>query len=120
VIVVDTSVWIDHLRRRNEALVALLLKGQVLGHPFVLGELACGHLRRRAEILGLLGRLPMASLASHDETIALLEARKLMGRGLGWVDLHLLASAALARASLWTADRRLHAAAFAEGVAWRP
>jgi predicted nucleic acid-binding protein len=120
VIVVDTSVWVDHLRRRNERLATLLVEGQVLSHPFVVGELACGHLRQRAEILGLLARLPPAPLASHDETLRLLDSRSLMGRGLGWIDLHLLASAVLAREPLWTADRRLDAAALAEGIAWRP
>jgi len=120
VILVDTSVWVDHLRRGNAALAALLQQEQVLGHPFVVGEVACGRLRRRAEMLELLARLPAAPLASHAEALAFVEARHLMGRGLGWVDVHLLASATLSRRPLWTLDRGLAAAAGALSLGWRP
>lgn len=119
-ILVDTSVWVDHLRRGNEALVTLLHEAQVLCHPFVAGELACGRLRRRAEVLDLLARLPAAPLASHAETLAFVEGRRQMGRGLGWVDVHLLASASLAGRPLWTLDRSLAGAAGAIHLAWRP
>ncbi len=119
-ILVDTSVWVDHLRRGNAALAALLHEEQVLCHPFVVGELACGRLRRRAEVLELLARLPAAPLASHAETLVFVEGRRLMGQGLGWVDVHLLASASLAGRPLWTLDRSLAGAAGAINLAWRP
>jgi hypothetical protein len=110
-ILVDTSVWVDHFRRRNERLASLLLDGQVLGHPSVLGEVALGNLRRRDEILGLLSELPRARAATDDEALAFIERHALHGSGVGWVDIHLLAAAALSRASLWTLDRRLAVAA---------
>ncbi len=119
-ILVDTSVWVDHLRRGNDALAALLREEQVLIHPFVAGELACGQLRRRREVLELLDRLPAAPLASHAETLAFVEGRRLMGRGLGWVDVHLLASASLAGGPLWTLDRSLAGAAGVLNLGWRP
>jgi len=86
-------------------------------HPFIIGELACGTLRNRAEILALLGELPAAGVATHDETLVFLETRRLMGTGLGYVDLHLLAAAAMDRTPLWTLDRRLAAAAGRLGIA---
>jgi len=106
-ILVDTSVWVQHLREGNEQLKALLLKGQVVTHPFVIGELACGNLRNRAEILGLLKALPRVSIAEHDEVMHLLSSRRLYSRGLGWVDVHLLASALLAGCGVWTLDEAL-------------
>jgi predicted nucleic acid-binding protein len=120
VILVDTSVWVDHLRRGNDALAALLRQERVLCHPFVAGELACGRLRRRAEVLDLLARLPPAPIASHGEALTFVEGRRLMGCGLGWVDVHLLASASLARRPLWTLDRSLAGAAGSINLAWRP
>lgn len=110
-ILVDTSVWVDHFRRRNERLEALLFDGWVLGHPAVLGEVALGHLKRRAEILGLLAELPRARAATDEESLAFIERHALEGSGVGWVDVHLLASTTLSRASLWTLDRRLAAVA---------
>jgi hypothetical protein len=110
-ILVDTSVWVDHLRRGNDRLRSLLHDERVLGHPFVLGELACGNLRNRGRILSLLASLPQAPLAGHAETLGFLESGKLHGKGVGWIDIHLLASARLASASLWTLDRRLARAA---------
>ena len=104
---VDTSVWIDHLRGGNARLGDLLRDGLVLVHPFVLGELALGQLKRRSEVLSLLGELPQAKSASHDEVLAFVDRHDLAGRGIGWVDVHLLASAALGGVSLWTMDRRL-------------
>ena len=108
---VDTSVWIDHFRRYDWKLAALLDQGQVECHPFVVGELACGTLRQRDEILTLLRVLPEVPVAEHDEALAFVERHQLTGKGIGWIDVHLLASAHLARTSLWTADRRLRAAA---------
>ena len=108
---VDTSVWIDHFRRRNARLAELLEATQVWTHPFVIGELTCGNLSRRAEVLGLLEVLPAVQLANHDEVLAFIAVQRLHGRGLGWVDVHLLASARLAGLPLWTLDRRLASAA---------
>jgi hypothetical protein len=115
---VDTSVWIDHLRRGNARLASTLRKGEVECHPFVIGELACGSLRRRTELLSLLGALPQVPQAQHDEVLAFVASRHLMGRGLGWVDVHLLASAMLGRTALWTLDRRLAAQARALELAF--
>lgn len=111
-ILVDTSVWVDHLRRGDNALVRRLTGHQVLMHPFVLGELACGNLQRRAEVLGYLARLPHAAVAKDEEVLDFIERHRLMGQGLGYVDVHLLAAVALsAPAALWTRDKRLHGAA---------
>ena len=111
-ILVDTSVWVDHLRDGAPALAVVLKQGRVLMHPFVLGELACGNLKNRGEVLRLLGDLPAAPLATDPEALNYIERRALMGRGIGYVDVHLLASAALAGAArLWTRDKRLAAVA---------
>jgi len=113
---VDTSVWIDHFRRGNAVLAERLTRGEVRSHPFVTGELSCGNLRRRKEILSLLAALPQAMLAGHEETLAFVEANRLMGRGIGWVDVHLLASARLTGIPLWTLDRRLNEVAGSLGL----
>lgn len=118
-ILVDTSVWVEHLRSGNPTLTSELAAGRVLAHPFVIGELACGNLRNRREVLDLLGRLPSVPAATHAEALDFLERRALMGRGIGFVDVHLLASAALAApARLWTRDRRLAAVAVDLNLAW--
>ncbi len=106
-ILVDTSVWVDHFRRGNSKLSYFLEEGQVFGHEFVTGELACGNLKNRKEILALLRELPQSALAQNDEVLALIEMRRLFGKGIGWIDAHLLASARLAGANLWTLDKRL-------------
>ena len=107
-ILVDTSVWIDHFRSSEPRLVEILNRGEVLGHAFVIGELACGSLGNRQEILGLLHNLPSAPRASDKEVLLLIENCALMGRGIGYIDAHLLASILLAgNAKLWTRDRRL-------------
>lgn len=108
-ILVDTSVWVDHFRNGNARLQALLERNEVLTHPFVIGELFCGTLRKRAEVLGLLQALPRATAVTDDEAMALVEGRRLWGRGVGWVDIHLLASAILSHAHLLTLDKRLSA-----------
>jgi predicted nucleic acid-binding protein len=100
-------VWIDHLRRGNAALAVRLKEGEVWCHPFVVGELACGQLEDRFEVVSLLSALPQAPLASHDEVLAFVDANKLAGTGIGWVDAHLLAAARLAGIGLWTLDRPL-------------
>jgi hypothetical protein len=116
-ILVDTSIWIDHLRRGNAALVSLLEEARVATHPFVLGELACGHLKNRVEVLTLLGALPQANRASHEEALSFLHAWRLFGTGLGWADVHLLASARLSGIRFWTQDSRLAEAAARLGLA---
>jgi len=108
---VDTSVWIDHLRTGNRTLAALLEQAQIWTHAFVVGELACGNLAHRGKILGLLAALPQVPIATHDEALAFLETHRLMGRGLGWIDIHLLASARIAKVPFWTLDKRLGAVA---------
>lgn len=113
-ILVDTSVWVQHLRRGNSRLRSLLHDGEVLCHPFVIGELACGNLRNREQILNLLDQLPQAAVAEHDEVLHLVETERLYGRGLGWVDVHLLASARIARSGLLTLDGPLRR--IAEGL----
>ena len=115
-ILVDTSVWIDHFRRSDARLTSLLDSGQVWCHDFVVGELACGQLERRTEILSYLNNLPRAATAEHEEVLELVERRRLSGEGLGWIDVHLLAAALIDRLPLWTRDGALHAAAQRVGV----
>lgn len=119
-IVVDTSVWVDHLRIGLPSLVDALDDGLVLMHPFVFGELACGNLKNRTEVLQLLGDLPAAPTVTDAEARAFIERRSLMGRGIGYVDVHLLAATALAVATrLWTRDRRLLDAAMKLDLAYQ-
>jgi predicted nucleic acid-binding protein len=99
-VLVDTSVWIAHFRHRQPVLVDLLRDGLVLAHPFVTGELACGNLRKRAALMADLAALPAAAPASDAEVMRLIESRRLWGRGLGWVDAHLLASARVSHCRL--------------------
>jgi predicted nucleic acid-binding protein len=110
-ILADTSVWIDHLRRGRSELAAQLEWGQIVQHPAVIGELACGTFRDRDVILDAIRRLPQIMEAQHDEVMALIEEHRLMGSGIGWIDAHLLASAVLSDVQLWTLDRRLADAA---------
>lgn len=119
-ILADTSVWAEHLRRGNRTLQQLLREGQVWCHPFVIGELACGTMRNRGAILELLQKLPSAPVADHAEVLSLIESRRLMGRGLGWVDAHLLAGALLSATQLWTLDSPLREAAHALNLAAWP
>ena len=116
-ILVDTSVWVEHLRGGLPSLKAALEASEVVMHPWVVGELACGHLRQRAQLLDLLQGLPAATVASDAEVLLLIEQEPLMGRGIGYVDAHLLASARLTGCWLWTKDRRLGALAKDLGVA---
>lgn len=116
-VLVDTSVWIAHFRRADRRLAGLLDRGAVATHPFVVGELACGNLRSRTEILRLLAALPTVPAAAHDEALRCLDAWDLAGTGLGWIGVHLLASARLGATGLWTLDKALTAAAARLGVA---
>lgn len=118
-ILVDTSVWIDHLRNVNSGLISLLDQNCVVMHPMVRGELACGHLPDRRELLGLWRQLEPMPAASHDEALFFIEQVGLAGKGIGYIDVHLLASAALAGGTLiWTLDHRLAAVATELNFAW--
>lgn len=112
-ILVDTSVWVEHLRAGSARLRTLLHDEQVACHPFVMGELACGNLQRREQVLSLLAALPEARLAEHHEVLHLLDSARLYASGLGWIDVHLLTSALLSRCTIWTLDRPLQKAAAA-------
>ena len=117
-ILIDTSVWVEHRRRGLHCCATLLQEGAVLIHPWVIGELACGNLRNRADVLELLQGLPAAIVASDSEVLLLIERAQLMGRGIGYVDAHLLASAKLSHCLLWTQDRRLAALTQEQGLAF--
>jgi len=120
-ILVDTSVWVDHLRANHEALAGLLGMGAVLAHPFIIGELALGRMRQREIVLTLLAALPRAAVATDAEVLRFIERHALFGRGIGYVDVHLLAAARLTEAaSLWTSDKRLHGVADELGLAATP
>ena len=115
-VLIDTSVWVDHFRHRESLLVDLLNSGEVVTHPFIIGELACGNLRNRTEILSLLSALPNLKIASHSEALHLVAARSLHGKGIGWIDIHLLSSSLLNHIPIWTRDKKLNAAAKALGI----
>lgn len=120
-ILVDTSVWVEHLRLGDAALAELLEAGRVLTHPFVVGELALGDLRRREAVMDALSGLPLASVATEAEALHFIDRHALFGRGVGYVDVHLLAAARLtADAALWTHDKRLHGVAAELGLALAP
>ena len=120
-ILVDSSVWVDHLRSGNATLGRMLDTGRVLAHPFVVGELALGSLRQRDVILTALQELPQAVVASEVEVLRFINLQALHGLGIGYVDVHLLASARLTSGgSLWTRDKRLHAVAEQLGLAAVP
>lgn len=106
-ILVDTSVWIDHFQRSNPKLYDFLSNSQVCIHPFIIGELSCGNLSNRIEILKLLKALPRVLSAHEDEILQFIENHRLFGKGLGYIDVHLLASALLNNVSIWTRDKRL-------------
>ena len=108
---VDTTIWIDHLRRGDTSLAAMLEQEQVCVHPFVIGEVACGHLTDRPDVLGSMQALPMLPIVRHADVMDFVDRHRLMGRGLGWVDMHLLASVSTSGEQLMTRDKRLRAAA---------
>ncbi len=118
-ILVDSSVWIDHLRAGEPALLDILNAGLVLAHPFVVGELACGKLKNRTEVLSLLQDLPAAPVATDEEVLFFIERHGLMGRGIGYVDAHLLSAISLTGTGrLWTRDKRLCAIAESMSLAF--
>jgi predicted nucleic acid-binding protein len=110
-VLVDTSVWVSHLRDGNAELANLLNDGRVLCHPLILGELACGNLKDRAVILSFLQLLPMSIEAEHHEVLSFIENNRLMGKGMGYVDVHLITSAVLTGVPVWTLDNKLAQAA---------
>lgn len=120
-ILVDTSVWIDHLRSGNTALARLLDNNAVVGHPWVIGELALGNLSDRDEVIGLLRDLPQAIVADDDEVLGLIEHEPLHGAGIGYVDAQLLAAARLTPGTrLWTSDKRLETVTAHAGLGFQP
>jgi predicted nucleic acid-binding protein len=106
-VLVDTSVWVKHLRSGSIGLESLLNKGRVVCHPFIVGELACGNLSNRSEILSLLQALPLVNHAEHEEVMHFIENYSLMGKGLGFIDMHLIVSALLTKVPIWTLDKKL-------------
>lgn len=118
-VIVDTSIWVTHLRRGSRQLEELLLDAKVVCHPFVVGELACGNLKNRDEFLPLLQSLPMAPTVVFDELLYFIERHELMGKGIGFVDANLLASAHLLGIPLWTSDKKLRSAATELKLAYR-
>ena len=109
-VLVDTSVWINHLRNSDHHLEKLLFDGEVVCHPHIIGELACGNIKNRQEIISLIQELPQTTLIEFEEFLYFVEQNQLYGKGIGFVDIHLLASAKLDQAPLWTADKRLKTA----------
>ena len=106
-ILVDTSVWIKHLRESDKNLIQLLEQGLVACHPFIIGELACGGIKNRHEIINRLNDLPSTDILDHYEIMEFIEYRKIMNKGIGYVDVHLLGSALVSEAPLWTLDKSL-------------
>lgn len=119
-LLVDTSVWVRHLREGDPGLEKLLNNGEVMCHPYIVGELACGNLKNRNEVISLLQLLPSAALVNHEEVLQFIEGNKLMGKGLGYIDVHLCASAVLTGVQMWTYDRRLNETNEALGIKYKP
>jgi predicted nucleic acid-binding protein len=117
-VLVDTSVWVGHFRKGDPRLAAMLDEGEVACHPFIIGELACGHLDNRRQILAFLCALPRVAAAGHDEVMHLIDAHRLMGAGIGYLDAHLLASARLSSVPIWTFDLSLRKTAVDLEVAY--
>lgn len=107
-ILVDTSIWIDHFNKSHPELVRLLNNGIVCTHPFIIGELACGNIINRTEILTLLRALPCLDTVLESEVLTLLEGHQLYGRGLGYIDVHLIAAALINNVKIWTRDKSLN------------
>ena len=118
-VLVDTSLWVDHLREGNARLAIMLNEGTVVCHPFIIGEIASGTIRNRLEILSLLQSLPMAETVEQNEVLQFIEHNKLAGKGLSYVDIHLLASAVLTGIPLWTLDKQLKQASVKLGIDYK-
>jgi len=119
-VLVDTSVWVRHLREGDPDLKQLLNDGQVMCHPYIVGELACGNMKNRREVLSLMQLLPLATLAQHEEILQFIELNHLMGKGLGYIDVHLSASALLTRVPMWSYDNRLNEVNEMLGIRYDP
>jgi predicted nucleic acid-binding protein len=117
-ILADTSIWVEHLRAGKIGLEQFLNDGEVVCHPLIIGELACGNLKNRTEILTLMQALPLAVQADHEDVLLFIENHQLMGIGLGYIDMHLLASALLTEIPLWTLDKKLGEIAAGFGIGW--
>lgn len=117
-VLVDTSVWVLHLRNSNIRLERLLNDGDVICHQFIIGELACGNLKNRTEILVLLQALPVATLAEHEDVMQFIENYQLMGKGLGYIDMHLLTSSLLTEVPIWTLDKKLNEVSTELGISF--
>ena len=118
-ILVDTSIWVDHLKKGNRHFEKLLFDAQVVCHPFVIGELACGNIKNRSEILALLQALPVVPTIDHDEYLYFIDQNSLYGSGIGFVDIHLLASARLLNIPIWTGDKKLRGVAVSLKISYR-
>ncbi len=118
-VLVDTSVWVTHLRQGSRHLEELLMNDEVVCHPFIVGELACGNIKNRRVFLTLLQSLPMVPTLILDELLYFIDRHKLMGTGVGFVDAHLLASAQLSKTPLWTSDHKLESVALKLKVAYK-
>lgn len=118
-VLVDTSLWVSHLRKGHPGLETLLNDEEVMCHPFIIGELACGNLKNRTEILSLLRSLPSAIRATHDEVLHFIGNNRLMGRGLGYIDVHLMASARLTGVPIWTLDKKLSGVSALLGISYQ-
>ena len=118
IVLADTSIWIKHFREGNKQFTELLEQGLIACHPYIVGELACGSLKNRSEIIGLLEALPMAVVLEHSEVMELIEKQKLMSIGIGYIDTHLLGSSLLSDFQLWTFDKSLQKAAKAMNIAF--
>ena len=118
-VIVDTSIWVSHLRKSLPLLEKLLLNAEVVCHSFIIGELACANIKNRKEFLSLIQTLPMAPIIDLDEFIYFVDQNKLMGRGIGFIDIHLLASARLSESPLWTLDKKLKSVAKELNVAYK-
>ena len=117
-ILVDTSVWVSHFREGNTELQQLLNEGDIVCHPFIIGELACGNIQNRSEIFILLSSLPMVKESNHHEVLVFIEKKKFMGKGLGYIDVHLLASALLSNVAIWSFDNKLNETAAELGMSY--
>jgi predicted nucleic acid-binding protein len=115
-VLVDSSVWVEHLRSGDIGLENLLNEGHVVCHLFIVGELACGNLSNRSEILSLLHALPLATHAEHEEVMHFIENYSLMGKGLGYIDMHLMVSALLTKVPIWTLDNKLKEVSLKLGI----
>jgi hypothetical protein len=117
-VLVDTSIWVEHLRAGHRGLEDLLAEGKVACHELIIGELACGVIKNRREILALMQALPTVIEAEHDEAMLFIDRHRLTGKGLGFIDVHLMASAVLSDTPLWTMDKTLKAESSRLGIAF--